>query len=119
VLLEPAYVLLTSLQLHRALSGNELSWADVFEWPFFGVYSVITWWRIVRGQDLGGPAVHGGTAGQPDGEGVDAGAAAPADRATETTRRRKTSSPPTTATWRRCATPIGRVARNAAETLTR
>ena len=51
------------------------------------MYSVITWWRIVRDQDLGGPAVHGGTAGQPDGEGVDAGAAAPADRATETTRR--------------------------------
>lgn len=34
-------------QVHRALSGNSLSWAYVFEWPFFGGYAVYMWWRLL------------------------------------------------------------------------
>jgi len=37
-------------QVHRALSGNELSWAYVFEWPFFAGYGVYVWWRLVHEQ---------------------------------------------------------------------
>ena len=35
-------------QLHRALDGNELSWAYVFEWPLFAGYAVYMWWRLVH-----------------------------------------------------------------------
>ena len=37
-------------QLHRALSGNTLSWAYTVEWPFFAAYGVYMWWRIVHEQ---------------------------------------------------------------------
>ena len=37
-------------QLHRALSGNTLSWAYTFEWPFFACYGVYMWWRLVHEQ---------------------------------------------------------------------
>ncbi|MHB8329452.1 MAG: hypothetical protein ACYDD6_07510 [Acidimicrobiales bacterium] len=33
-------------QVTRALSGNSLSWAYVFEWPFFAGYVVFMWWRL-------------------------------------------------------------------------
>jgi hypothetical protein len=32
--------LLCRWQINRALNGNRLSWAYVFEWPFFGGYAV-------------------------------------------------------------------------------
>jgi DNA-binding transcriptional regulator of glucitol operon len=35
-------------QVHRALDGNNLSWAYVFEWPFFAGYAVYMWWRFVH-----------------------------------------------------------------------
>ena len=35
-------------QLHRALSGNTLSWAYTVEWPFFAAYGVYMWWRLVH-----------------------------------------------------------------------
>jgi hypothetical protein len=35
-------------QLHRALSGNELSWAYTFEWPLFAIFGVYFWVRTVR-----------------------------------------------------------------------
>lgn len=35
-------------QLHRALGGNELSWAYTFEWPFFACYGVYMWWKLVH-----------------------------------------------------------------------
>jgi len=35
-------------QLHRALAGNGLSWAYTFEWPFFGAYAIVMWWRLVH-----------------------------------------------------------------------
>jgi hypothetical protein len=47
-------------QLHRALSGNGLSWAYTFEWPLFAVFAVVFWaktikdeFRIKRGQAPG------------------------------------------------------------------
>ncbi len=49
-LCEPGFAVLCWWQLHRALDGNDLSWMYVFEWPFFGVYAVVLWWRIVHDQ---------------------------------------------------------------------
>jgi hypothetical protein len=37
-------------QLLRALSGNALSWAYTFEWPFFAGYAVFMWWRLLHEQ---------------------------------------------------------------------
>lgn len=37
-------------QLHRALSGNDLSWAYTVEWPFFACYGVYMWWKLVHEQ---------------------------------------------------------------------
>ena len=35
-------------QLHRAESGNELSWAYTFEWPLFAVFGVYFWIKTLR-----------------------------------------------------------------------
>lgn len=35
-------------QVGRALSGNGLSWAYVFEWPFFGGYAIFMWRKLLR-----------------------------------------------------------------------
>ena len=35
-------------QLHRALSGNELSWAYTFEWPLFAIFGVYFWVKSLR-----------------------------------------------------------------------
>jgi hypothetical protein len=35
-------------QLHRALSGNGLSWAYTFEWPLFAAFAVVFWARTIR-----------------------------------------------------------------------
>ncbi len=35
-------------ELKRALSGNELSWAYVFEWPLLGGYAVYVWRKLLR-----------------------------------------------------------------------
>ena len=47
-------------QLHRALSGNGLSWAYTFEWPLFAGFAVVFWaktikdeFRIKRGEAAG------------------------------------------------------------------
>lgn len=42
-----AFCLLARWQVHRALSGNELSWAYAFEWPFFAGYAIYMWWRLL------------------------------------------------------------------------
>ena len=46
----PVCVALCDWQVHRALSGNDLSWAYVFEWPFFAAYALYMWWRLVHDQ---------------------------------------------------------------------
>ena len=35
-------------QVTRALSGNSLSWAYVFEWPIFAGYAVYMWWKLTH-----------------------------------------------------------------------
>jgi len=81
----PAFMALCLWQLSRALGGNELSWAYVFEWPLFAAYAVYMWWRFVHERPEGAAATVAGTA--------DAGArphddpAAAAHRAGEAGRR--------------------------------
>jgi hypothetical protein len=36
-------------ELTRALDGNSLSWAYVFEWPLFGAFAVYMWWNLLHG----------------------------------------------------------------------
>jgi DNA-binding transcriptional regulator of glucitol operon len=52
----PAFMALCLWQLSRALDGNELSWAYVFEWPLFAAYAVYMWWRFVHEPLEGTPA---------------------------------------------------------------
>jgi len=35
-------------QLHRAESGNELSWAYTFEWPLFAIFGAYFWVKTLR-----------------------------------------------------------------------
>lgn len=35
-------------QLHRALSGNALSWAYTFEWPIFAGFAFVFWAKTIR-----------------------------------------------------------------------
>ncbi len=44
----PAFLALCLWQVSRALGGNSLSWAYVFEWPLFAAYAVYMWWRFVH-----------------------------------------------------------------------
>jgi hypothetical protein len=41
-------LLLGDWQLHRAESGNELSWAYTFEWPLFAAFTVYFWIKSLR-----------------------------------------------------------------------
>ncbi len=44
----PSFLALCVWQIYRATGGNELSWAYVFEWPFFAAYAVYMWWRLLH-----------------------------------------------------------------------
>ncbi len=61
----PAFMAMCVWQITRALGGNELSWAYVFEWPIFAAYAVYMWWRLVheRAGDASPPATAGGRPG--------------------------------------------------------
>jgi hypothetical protein len=48
----PAFAWLTDWQLHRALSGNTLSWAYTFEWPLFAGYACYMWWQLIHDDPL-------------------------------------------------------------------
>jgi hypothetical protein len=83
IVIVPTFAALCIWQLRRALSGNELSWAYVFEWPFFAGYAIYMWWRFVH--EVPAAAVPGGSG--PGGSGPAAapdvkaaGAALPDDR---------------------------------------
>src|ERR1700685_384739 len=52
-------------QVHRALDGNSLSWAYVFEWPFFAGYAIYMWWRFVHEDPATVAAVAAAGAGSP------------------------------------------------------
>ncbi len=40
----PAFI----IEMFRALGGNELSWAYVFEWPALGGYAIYMWRKMIR-----------------------------------------------------------------------
>jgi hypothetical protein len=40
----PAFI----FEVTRALGGNTLSWAYVFEWPLLGLYSVYMWRKLLH-----------------------------------------------------------------------
>jgi DNA-binding transcriptional regulator of glucitol operon len=69
----PAFLALCVWQLSRALDGNSLSWAYVFEWPLFAAYAVYMWWRFVHEAAEGG-APPARAAGVPGGKGMSAAA---------------------------------------------
>jgi hypothetical protein len=35
-------------QLHRALDGNDLSWAYTFEWPVFAIFGAVFWVKTIK-----------------------------------------------------------------------
>jgi hypothetical protein len=37
-----------SFEIHRALGGNALSWAYVFEWPLFAGFAIYMWWNLLH-----------------------------------------------------------------------
>ena len=37
-----------AIELLRAIGGNELSWAYVFEWPALGIYAIYMWRKMLR-----------------------------------------------------------------------
>ncbi|MGO9855775.1 MAG: hypothetical protein ACLPYY_12115 [Acidimicrobiales bacterium] len=51
----PTFLALCYWQITRALGGNSLSWAYVFEWPIFAGYAVYMWWRFVHEAAEGTP----------------------------------------------------------------
>ena len=48
IIVVPTFAGLCLWQISRALGGNDLSWAYVFEWPFFAGYAVYMWWRLLH-----------------------------------------------------------------------
>jgi hypothetical protein len=48
IVVVPTFVALCVWQVRRALGGNDLSWAYVFEWPFFAGYAIYMWWRFLH-----------------------------------------------------------------------
>ena len=115
----PTFLALCAWQITRALGGNSLSWAYVFEWPIFAGYAVYMWWRFVHEAADTPPASTDGQTATPTTAKRDTPAGACQRRRTrrKRTRRRRTrrrrtrrrrttrsakppSWPPTTSTWR-------------------
>jgi hypothetical protein len=51
----PAFI----IEMSRALGGNTLSWAYVFEWPILGLYAIYVWRKLLkeeRGESTSKPA---------------------------------------------------------------
>jgi hypothetical protein len=48
----PAFI----FEVKRALGGNTLSWAYVFEWPLLGLYAVYMWHKLLQDERGEGPA---------------------------------------------------------------
>jgi hypothetical protein len=48
LLLVSSFLLATWWQYESALGGNGLSWAYVFEWPAFAIYTVYMWWKLIH-----------------------------------------------------------------------
>jgi hypothetical protein len=82
----PAFLALCLWQISRALGGNTLSWAYVFEWPLFACYAVYMWWRFVHeaAEDTPPPAT-----ARPDPGGSNSSAAALAGAPEETAQEKE------------------------------
>jgi hypothetical protein len=52
-------------QFHRAVAGNELSWAYTFEWPIFAVLGAVFWAKTIR-DELRSPGSDGQEAAEAD-----------------------------------------------------
>jgi len=63
-------------QLHRAESGNSLSWAYTFEWPLFAIFVVVFWVKTIR-DEVRPPAQPRDAFALPGGSGEDDEALAP------------------------------------------
>ncbi len=48
IVVVPVFCGLFWWQVQRVRQGNTLSWAYVFEWPFFTGYAVYLWWKLVH-----------------------------------------------------------------------
>ena len=48
ILCTPAFI----FELSRALEGNTLSWAYVFEWPIFEAFAVYMWWKLLHEDEV-------------------------------------------------------------------
>ena len=59
VVVVPVFLGLFWWQVQRVRQGNTLSWAYVFEWPFFTGYAVYLWWKLVHDQPDGAAAADG------------------------------------------------------------
>lgn len=55
IIVVPTFLALCRWQFQRATSGNELSWAYVFEWPFFAGYAVYMWWHLIHENEPNDP----------------------------------------------------------------
>ncbi len=55
-------------RLHRAMSGNGLSWAYTFEWPLFAGFAVVFWAKTIRDEFRikRGGSLPGGAGGDPE-----------------------------------------------------
>jgi hypothetical protein len=62
-------------QLHRAESGNELSWAYTFEWPLFAGFAVYFWFKSLRDELREGGAEAGAAESEPGAAESEPGAA--------------------------------------------
>lgn len=56
VVVVPTFLGLFWWQVQRVREGNTLSWAYVFEWPFFTGYAVYLWWKLVHDQPERAPS---------------------------------------------------------------
>lgn len=63
-----AFLALCVWQVHRAQSGNTLSYAYAFEWPIFAGYVVFMWWQLLQDELHPDRVRHRLALGRPQGE---------------------------------------------------
>ena len=104
----PAFMALCIWQIDRATAGNELSWAYVFEWPFFAAYAVYMWWRLLHAVPEGTapPAAADAASGGRTQDRARTGPSEPRPKRHRTSGRTP-SWPPTTTTWHSWPSRIG------------
>jgi len=47
----PLCIVMSFLELDRAIAGNNRSWLYVFEWPFFGIFVYYMYWKLSQPQE--------------------------------------------------------------------